>query len=257
MKRWTIVIAVLAATALLVWIAALQTPDGRLHVIFLDTESGQGILVRTPSGHTIVIDGGPRPSVLLTALGRYLPFWQHTIDSIIATHRGTTALVPLTDVSRRYNVLAAVFPPTAAAPSAAFASWQRVLLDRHVPLTEAQTGTLLDMADGTLIRVSAASDGHLALEISYGELNVLLPGTQETVPDILNATIVAVPTSARAAPKLPLADSVAALILLSGKRGAAPASPPSAPNIDVWSTAVHGPLELVSDGSRYQIRPAR
>ena len=125
------------------------------------------------------------------------------------------------------------------------------------PPTEAQTGTLLDMVTGRSFASLPPAMAAWPWKSSYGELSVLLPGTQETVSDILNATIVAVPTAAQAALKLPLADGVAALILLSGKRGAARASPPSAPNIEVWSTAVLGPLELVSDGSRYQIRPAR
>jgi len=46
-RRLGVAIAALAVIALLVWLAALQLPDGQLHVAFLDVGQGDAILITT------------------------------------------------------------------------------------------------------------------------------------------------------------------------------------------------------------------
>ncbi len=59
-------LGVLIAVGLLtvaLWAAALARPDGRLHLYVLDVGQGDAILVRTPGGHNVLMDG----TVLSTA----------------------------------------------------------------------------------------------------------------------------------------------------------------------------------------------
>ncbi len=60
-------------------------PDGQLHIIFCDVGQGDAILVKTPSGQTMLIDGGPDRKVL-DCLGKYLPFWQRNLTVAVMTH---------------------------------------------------------------------------------------------------------------------------------------------------------------------------
>ena len=156
MKNRT-VLALLAAGAALVIIAVRQMPDGRLHVFLLDVDGGQGAIVCTAGGSVTVIDGGSSPSVLLTALGKYLPFWQRDLRAVIATQQGNSAITPLMDASKRYDVAFALGPPSGSRPGAAYESWRSLLQERRVPLIEAQAGMVVDLADGTLIEVDVAS----------------------------------------------------------------------------------------------------
>ena len=58
-KYTPILLVVLGLLAVLVWRAVLAAPDGRLHVTLLDVGSGDAVLVQTPTGRTLLIDGGP------------------------------------------------------------------------------------------------------------------------------------------------------------------------------------------------------
>ncbi|HEX9029779.1 MAG TPA: ComEC/Rec2 family competence protein, partial [Anaerolineales bacterium] len=61
---------------LFAWQVVLAAPDGRLHVVVLDvnsdTVSGDGVLIRTPSGRYVLINGGPSPNRLSDEVGRRL-----------------------------------------------------------------------------------------------------------------------------------------------------------------------------------------
>jgi competence protein ComEC len=59
---------VLALLALVLWIGVLTPEDGRLRVSVLDVGQGDAILIQTPSGRNVLVDGGPSGSVLLREL---------------------------------------------------------------------------------------------------------------------------------------------------------------------------------------------
>src|SRR5918912_2354978 len=75
--------AIIALSRLLI---ASQQPDGRLHVWVLDVGQGDAILLRTPRGHTALIDGGPGATPVLNGVGRHVPFWQRNLDLLALTH---------------------------------------------------------------------------------------------------------------------------------------------------------------------------
>ncbi len=79
--------------------------DGFLHVTFLEIGQGDSVLVRTPHGQNILIDGGPERTVA-ERLDEELPFWDYTIDYLILTHADSDHLTGLIDVLRRYEVSA-------------------------------------------------------------------------------------------------------------------------------------------------------
>ncbi len=78
--------------------------DGKLHIIVCDVGQGDGILIRTPNGSDILVDGGPDDSIL-GCLSEHLPFWDRTIELMVLTHPHTDHAAGLTDVLKRYTVL--------------------------------------------------------------------------------------------------------------------------------------------------------
>ncbi|MBC8264123.1 MAG: MBL fold metallo-hydrolase, partial [Anaerolineales bacterium] len=94
----------LTVAAILVWVAVASLPDGKLHVVFFDVGEGDAIFIQTPGGQQILVDGGPSPTTLISALGRRMPFWDRSIDLVILTHADEDHLAGLIPVLERYRV---------------------------------------------------------------------------------------------------------------------------------------------------------
>lgn len=62
-----------------------NTHNDYLKVVFLDVGQGDSIYIEAPNKKQILIDGGP-DAKLLSSLAQVIPFADHSIDMIIATH---------------------------------------------------------------------------------------------------------------------------------------------------------------------------
>src|SRR4029079_11199660 len=95
---------VAVAGVLLTALTAATLPDGQLHLVALDVGQGDAILVVSPSGSTMLIDGGPDPDLLLRRLGERLPWWHRRIDILILTHPHEDHVAGLVPALERYEV---------------------------------------------------------------------------------------------------------------------------------------------------------
>jgi competence protein ComEC len=177
----------LTLAVLLSWIAALQMPDGRLHVHFLDVGQGDAIFVQCPNGQQILVDGGPNPSVLLSQLGRRMPFWDHSLDLVVLTHPEVDHVAGLIDVLARYDV-GLVLESGQECSNATCAAWRTSVEGKQIPYRRAEAGMSLTVADGLRLQVlhpptrlmaNTASDinnNSEVIRLQYGQFSVLLAG---------------------------------------------------------------------------------
>ena len=86
------------------WTAVFSAPDGRLTVEMFDVGQGDSILIRTPDGQKLLVDGGPDGATVERALDETLPFWDRKLDMVLLTHTDTDHLTGLVNVVERYNV---------------------------------------------------------------------------------------------------------------------------------------------------------
>lgn len=75
----------------------------KLRLTVCDVGQGDAILIQTPSGQDILIDGGPDLKVL-DCLGRHLGFDDKELDLVILTHPHSDHVAGLVEVLRRYQV---------------------------------------------------------------------------------------------------------------------------------------------------------
>ncbi len=88
-----------------IWYAALvEDRGGKLTVAFLDIGQGDAIFIEAPGGAQALIDGGPPSGKVLSELGRVMPFYDRSIDAVIATHPDQDHIGGLPEVFKRYRV---------------------------------------------------------------------------------------------------------------------------------------------------------
>ena len=175
---------VLALASVLVWMLILGLPGDRLSVTFLDVGQGDAILIRSPAGHNILVDGGPNGEAITTALGRHLPFWDRHLHLLVLTHPDQDHLAGLVTVLERYDV-DQVLAPALADDSPAVRAWQEAIAERDIPQREAFAGQWIDLGGGARLSVvypppeapaGNEDDSSLVLKVSQGKAAFLLTG---------------------------------------------------------------------------------
>ncbi len=160
--------------ALLIWRAVLTGPDGKLHLTFLNVGSADAVLIETPAGRHVLINGGPSLSSLSDALGRRVSSIDRSLDWLIVASTNDNQLVSLPRLLDRYppkNVL------WSGNQQASFASrdLDKWLTDHSIPVTQAAQGQALDLGQGATLKVLSVSPLGATLLIEWNGFRALLP----------------------------------------------------------------------------------
>jgi competence protein ComEC len=185
--KW--VVFPLLIAVVLVWIAALTSPDNRLHVFFLDVGQGDAILIQK-GNQQILIDGGPSPEAITNELGEKLPFWEHTIELVVLTHPHDDHLAGLVEVLRRYEVKQ-VLESGIEYDSPTYDEWHRLIEEKGIKRTIAQAGQRIELEDGVRLDVlhpqttllqgtdDDVNNNCLVLRLAYGDVSFLFTADLE------------------------------------------------------------------------------
>ena len=173
--------------AILVWVAAAVAPEtGKLSVSILDVGQGDAILIVSPSGQKILVDGGPSPEKVCLELGDRLPFWERSIDLVVLTHAHDDHVAGLVEVLRRYQVERVLYPEGIDCASDAYSEWLGVLNEKGIEVTRAQAGQRIDLGNGATLEVlhppgeflegteSDIDNNGVVLRMEMGEVSFLL-----------------------------------------------------------------------------------
>jgi competence protein ComEC len=172
-----------AGLALLVTYGMTQ-PDGRLHAVFLDAGRGDAVLIVTPTGRQILVDGGADPRSLSASLGKHLPFWDRSLDMVILTSPDDDRLAGLIPVLERYEVGFVGLSPEAGA-GARYARWAELV--ESLPADTVRTlygGDSLNLGEGVQLNVlwpDPGVPGPLVLHLVHEETRMLLLGDATAV----------------------------------------------------------------------------
>ena len=99
-----------------------------------------GSVLITWHDSAVLIDGGTRPSVLLTALGEALPYPDDTLAAVIDTSPSARNVAALTAEAQNLKVGEA-FDPGLEYPTQTYARWRQSLDNRHIPILALRAGT--------------------------------------------------------------------------------------------------------------------
>lgn len=147
-----LVIGSLFIATILIWATIFTLPDKYLHVSFLDVGQGDAILIQTPSGQNILIDGGPSPQALCLELSKILPFWERTIDLVISTQPQADHITGLVEILRRYEVKQ-IIEADINYSSAIYQEWLDVINNNHVKHNTVEAGQIINLGSDIRIEV--------------------------------------------------------------------------------------------------------
>jgi competence protein ComEC len=277
--------ATLALVAVLGAISLGDGPDGQLHVTALDIGQGDAILIETPTGRRMLVDGGPNPELTLRRLGANLSFAARDLDLVVLSHPHQDHVAGLVDVLDRFHV-GGVLHAGIPFENAAFDLLLRRADDLRVPVRLARAGDRLALDATTSIEVlyPSATDavaplpegdinnGSVVLVLRSGPFVALLTGdAEQPVEDALVSRGVVPPVDllkvghhgsrTSSTPALLGAASPSVAIISAGVDNEyghpAPetlAALGSVPGLRVHRTDLHGDVEVAAVGAAYRIR---
>lgn len=178
---------VVAVAAGLIWYAALsEDRTGHLTVSFLDIGQGDSIFIDAPSGRQVLIDGG-RDSTVLRRLAAVMPWYDRSIDVVIATHPDADHVGGLVDVLARYQIGMIVHSSVEGDTKTFAALTKAIQKDVAAGSHEvtAVRGDVIDLGDGAFLQVLApdravphveTNDGSVVTKLVYDNTAFMLTG---------------------------------------------------------------------------------
>lgn len=181
-----IVLLLLLCGTLVVWVPAVPAAaDGGVYltVSFLDVGQGDAIHVTTPDGYELLVDGGPSAQVL-RELAADRPFFDKSIDVVIATHPDTDHVAGLVDVLERYEV-ATIIETAARSESPAAVAFAQSVQSEGARLINAQAGQTMQLGASTTVRILSprgdatnweTNTASVVVQIVYDDIEFILTG---------------------------------------------------------------------------------
>lgn len=187
-------------TTALILGALIVYPDQNLHVVFCDVGQGDAILI-TKGTTQILVDAGPNQKVL-GCLSNHLPFWDRTIEVVIATHPDSDHLGGLPDVIKGYSVTQLI-SHSLINNTAIFWAFREQVLEKNIPVYSPKAGDKIQLGEiifevlfpqeklgdklvwqketdtqvlGAYAYPDNTNEASITTLFSYGDFDILLPG---------------------------------------------------------------------------------
>lgn len=163
--------------------------SNELRISFLDVGQGDSILIQTPSGKDMLIDGGAS-DVVLERLSHEMSFFDRDIDVMVATHPDADHVTGLIPVLTKYEVKKVITSPRDG-DTGIFADLDKHIDSEKTEVHVAHTGDVIDFGDGVTAHILYPSasynarsgdtnDASVSMVLTYGERTFLLTGDLPT-----------------------------------------------------------------------------
>jgi len=180
--KWFVLI-LLAIAVFAVWYAVFKESRAVLTVAFLDVGQGDATFIQSPSGRQVLIDGGSGRAVL-RELGRVMPFYDRSIDIILATHPDRDHIGGLPEVLERFKV-ERVIEPGLASDTGVYKAFTESTSSEGASHVLARRGQVIDLGSGAYLRILfpdrdvtgfESNTASVITQLVYGDTEFILTG---------------------------------------------------------------------------------
>lgn len=182
--QWA-VIAVFIVLDIFIWAIAIRVDrHGELTVAFLDVGQGDAIYIEAPNGNQMLIDGGPTESGVVRALGRVMPFYDRSLDLVLATHPDQDHIGGLPSVIDRMQV-SGVITTENNAKTGVYHAFEKIISEKKVRRILARKGERFILDNGVVLEILfptqnvrgwETNKSSIIARLSYGEESFLFTG---------------------------------------------------------------------------------
>ena len=178
-----VVILILLLAVGVIWYAVnSEDRKGILTVSFLNVGQGDSIFVDAPSGRQVLIDGGPDASVV-RQLSAVMPWYDRSIDVVVATHPDADHITGLIDVLQKYRV-GMFLTSSVQGTTQTWQTLQNTAQNMGIKQVTAFRGQVLDLGEGSYIEILSpdravtgvdTNVGCVVARLIYGKTSFMLP----------------------------------------------------------------------------------
>lgn len=182
--QW-VVLGIFLTANIFIWAAVMRADQhGELTVAFLDIGQGDAIYIEAPNGNQMLVDGGPSGSATLRALGQVMPFYDRSLDLVLATHPDQDHVGGLPDVIDRMQVDNVVTTENISG-TGAYAAFEEAIRTEHARRILARSGERIILDEGVIFEILfpdrnargwETNRGSIVARLSYGNESFLLTG---------------------------------------------------------------------------------
>jgi competence protein ComEC len=172
-----------------IYVLCRENRNGILTVAFLDVGQGDAIFIEAPNGNQMLIDGGPSKAVL-RELGKVMPFYDRSIDVVLASHADQDHVGGLPDVLQNYKT-DLFLESGVAGESSSYKELEKLVSDNNSGIKKilAKRGISIDLGDGVILQILSpvsvfdgieTNNASIVARLVYGENEFLFTGDSPT-----------------------------------------------------------------------------
>lgn len=180
--KWLLVLALSLMCVVALWFA-FYSPTRDAKIVFLDVGQGDAIYIEAPNGNQMLVDGGANNAVL-RELSKVMPWFDRSLDVVVATHPDADHIGGLVDVFTRYKV-ARFIDNGVVNDTAPYDALESAVAKERVERHVARKGMVIDLGSGMAARVlfptrsmegAETNTGSIVMRLTVGEWSTLLTG---------------------------------------------------------------------------------
>jgi len=176
-------LSTLALIVIIIYLLLFNQTNGKLEVSFLDVGQGDAIFIESPAGQQMLIDGGANNAVL-RELGKVMPFYDRSIDVVLATHADQDHIGGLVEVLRRFEVGLFVQTNTTST-SAVYLELENLIKEKNIKEEIIKSPEIISLGGGAEFAIIfptqdtaewETNEASIVGKLTYGNNSFLLTG---------------------------------------------------------------------------------